>query len=341
MMITETLDLQYRFFVVGKRPLCLWDTNIGQKNLKFLNSIDPSYFEYLCHLYSHSLNNQDEPTNREAQHAALALRTAYSQALETLFALIFAAIQAPYCVPAWINAYTNRELLDLVEKVQEEKQVTSVLDTETPSWSDIYDLLFSATNAKDKAYESSLKDGFIQTWKYFAHDFMDRSSIREYNSIKHGLRVSLGGFKLKLHTGVLEEPVVPPPQDKMIEVTNSDFGSSYFNSEKIEACHLRLKGELRNWNLESLAWGLQLAAMSIANVQSALKTRETGSPFPFKGPEDLSDFGKWGGLVSLIETDVVILPESIHSFTEKEILSNYKAKRYGGIQGKFLRIPDK
>jgi hypothetical protein len=314
---------------VGERPLCLWDKSISDKNLKFLNSIDPSYFEYLCQLYSQSLNNQDEPTSRDAQHAALALRTAYSQALETLFALIFSAIQAPWCVPAWINAYKNHELRELVAKIQEEQQITSLLKTETPSWSTIYDFLFPVLNIEDKAYESSLKDGFIQTWTCFAHDFLDESSVREYNSIKHGLRIRSGGFKL--HIGILEEPGVPPPEDKMMEVTNSDFGSSYLNSEKLGTWshHLHLEGEFRNWNPESLFWGLELAAMSITNVQSVLKARNgNGSEAPFRCPENLSDFGKWKGFVSATEPEIEILPEFIHPFTKEDILSNYKAGKY-------------
>jgi hypothetical protein len=51
----------------------------------------------------------------------------------------------------------------------------------------------------------------------------------------------------------------------MIELSSSDFGSGYFNSEKIGTLshHVRLKGELRNWELDSIAWGLQMAAISI------------------------------------------------------------------------------
>jgi hypothetical protein len=82
-MTTQVLDLQYACFVVGERPLCLWDTDIIGVNLTYLNSIDPGYFEYLGQLYAQILNEQEEqgqPASREAQHAAIALRTAYSQA---------------------------------------------------------------------------------------------------------------------------------------------------------------------------------------------------------------------------------------------------------------------
>jgi hypothetical protein len=105
----------------------------------------------------------------------------------------------------------------------------------------------------------------------FAHDFLDEGFLREYNSIKHGLRIRSGGFKM--YVGLVEEHGVRPPQDKMMELTNSDFGSSYLNSEKIQgwSYHLSFRAELHNWNLESLMWGLQMATISITNVQSALK----------------------------------------------------------------------
>jgi hypothetical protein len=99
-MPQEIHDLQYCFFVVDERPLCLWDNNIKQRNLRFLNSIDPSYFEYLYQLYANVINSAKEATDKDAQHPALAMRTAYSQALETLFALLFSAIQAHWCIPA-------------------------------------------------------------------------------------------------------------------------------------------------------------------------------------------------------------------------------------------------
>jgi hypothetical protein len=329
MMTSETLDLQYCFFVVDERPLCLWDKNISQKNLRFLDNIDPSYFKYLCQLYSQSLNNENESTSRNSQHAALALRAAYSQAIETLFALIFSAIQSYWCVPAWINAYKNHELRNLVEKIQKGQQITSLLKNEIPSWSAIYDFLFPTILTEDQAHKSSLKDGFIQVWTRFAHDFLDESSIREYNSIKHGLRISSGGFKM--HIGIPEEPGVQPPQDKMIEVTSSDFGSLYLNSEKIGnlSHHLHLKGELRNWSLESLVWALELAAMSISNVQAALKVMNgNSSQPPFRFPENLSDFGRWEGFVNLTEPEIKIRPEFITPFTKEDILSNYKLGRY-------------
>ena len=197
-MAERILDLQHYLFVVDERPVCVWDKSIYNRNEKFLKSIDPSYFEYLCRVHSQAIDTDREETNSEEQHAALALRTTYSQALETLFALIFASIQAPGCIPAWINAYKNHELKNLVRKVQEEELVISTLDAEKPSWSDIYDSIFPLSNMSDSEHSTSIKNGFTKAWRYFCYDFLSDSSAREYNSIKHGLRVSSGGFKMQI-----------------------------------------------------------------------------------------------------------------------------------------------
>ena len=98
----ETVDFQYGFFLVGERPFCLWDQDINKLNSNFLNGIDPEYFEYLADTNFEKLGDETEDIH---QHAALAIRAAFSQGLETLFALIFASVQAPHCVPAWMNIY--------------------------------------------------------------------------------------------------------------------------------------------------------------------------------------------------------------------------------------------
>lgn len=331
-MPQEIHDLHYCFFVVDERPLCLWDDNIKQRNLRFLNSIDPSYFKYLYQLYANAINRAKESTDKDAQHPALAMRTAYSQALETLFALLFSAIQAHWCIPAWINAYTNSELRNLVEKVQTKQPVISVLDAESPAWSDIFDFIFPNLGIEDKQHEAAIRENFARTWSRFAVDFLDKAFVREFNSIKHGLRVRSGGFKFRV--GIPDEPGVPPPPEKMIELTSSDFGSGYFNSEKIGTLshHVRLRGELRNWELDSIAWGLQMAAISIKNVQSSLcAINSGGSQIAFIAPSPL-DFDGWRGFTTMTEPEKTILPEYIQLFSKEQILSNYNSKSYFGIR---------
>ena len=75
-----TPSIQNVSFLVDETPCCLWDTDIRQRNLDFLDSIDPGYFEHIADLHGESLEGD------EKQYAATALRVAYFQGLETLFA---------------------------------------------------------------------------------------------------------------------------------------------------------------------------------------------------------------------------------------------------------------
>lgn len=183
----ENAELQCCHVIVGKRPLSVWDVDLGYKNQRFLSSIDPDYFNYLSQIHSQPANDQELLTDKQSQHSALALRTAYSQALETLFALLFASIQAPHCIPAWISNYKNHELVELIEKIQNNKPIDSVLDSETPTWPDIYDTLFNLKENDNGIFTA--RSGFTKTWSCFASDFLNESFSREYNSIKHGLRI--------------------------------------------------------------------------------------------------------------------------------------------------------
>lgn len=333
-MPSNTLNLQYQFFVVDERPLCLWDEDIKHKTLEFLESVDPSYFEYMMNVHLQSMsetNESSEFAGKDLQHAALALRTTYSQALETLFALIFTAIQAPWCVPAWINAYNNFELRNLVDKVHSEQSVLSVSDIEVFSWTSISEFLYSRLDLEDKEQESSLKADFARIWSCFALDFLSKEYAREYNSIKHGLRTRSGGFEIKV--GIPDEPGVPPSAEEMMVLSSSKFGTSYLISEKIGDWkhHIRLKKELRNWNVENLAQRIELAAMSISNVQSALKLMNGVSEAQFKFPSNLSIFNWRPDFMNVTISEINIAPDFIDPFTKEQVLSRYKAKKSSGI----------
>jgi hypothetical protein len=74
-------------FVVNETPYCIWDMNINQTDLDFLNMIDPHYFQHVAMVNGELLEGES------SHYAAITLRTAYSHALETFFALLCATIQ--------------------------------------------------------------------------------------------------------------------------------------------------------------------------------------------------------------------------------------------------------
>jgi hypothetical protein len=191
----DTIDFQYGFFLVGERVFCLWDQDIVKLNLDFLNGIEPTYFEYLAEAHFEKLGDAKEDIH---QHAALAIRTAFSQGLETLFALIFASIQAPHCVPVWMNTYKNRELNDLVSKVSKYKKISSLLKTQAVTWENLADIVFEKFILEDKNKETSIKNSFGRLWSQFATIYLQDGFTTEYNSIKHGLRIRPGGFSFAM-----------------------------------------------------------------------------------------------------------------------------------------------
>ncbi|HEV7746101.1 MAG TPA: hypothetical protein VGO56_13965 [Pyrinomonadaceae bacterium] len=96
-------------FAVNETPYCFWDLDVHGKNLEFVNKIDPKYFEHIADLHGELLEADQK------QYAAAALRLAYSHGLETLFALLCPAVQAPDCVIGWFLKYRNSELLIRLE----------------------------------------------------------------------------------------------------------------------------------------------------------------------------------------------------------------------------------
>jgi hypothetical protein len=134
----------YRSIIlVNDRPYAIWDTDLKRKNIEFLRNFDPEFFSYMADVHIRSLiedqgdsepdsDKSQEPSQRQLQ-AAIALRSAYSQGLETLFALIFATIQAPHQVPAWMLLYWPKDLYELIDAIDSHKDIPNLLKLDVVS----------------------------------------------------------------------------------------------------------------------------------------------------------------------------------------------------------------
>jgi hypothetical protein len=40
--------MQYCKFAVDEKPFCVWEWDLRERNLEFINNLDPAYFSYLC-----------------------------------------------------------------------------------------------------------------------------------------------------------------------------------------------------------------------------------------------------------------------------------------------------
>ncbi len=330
----NSLELQYRFFVVDEKPYCLWDTDIKERTIKFLESVDPTYFMHVADTHFESL------AEANSQQCALVIRSTYAQSLETLFALIGAAVQSPYCVPGWILKYGSHDLRSVVKKIQDHQPLLSHLQRKNLSWAIIAEALLAWLALEDKNKECSIKTSFAKLWSRLASDFLDETSIHEYNSIKHGLRLRAGGFSLAL--GREETPGVPAPAENMRLWAKSEYGSSFLVSEKFGQMkhHIHFVHHAHNWNPEDLVWGIHLVSISISNVLSALKILN-GIPSErvrFEWPNDLASFDEpWRRAITLgtraMSFQPTVIPEElITPFSKEEILSRYQNGEDGGIQ---------
>jgi hypothetical protein len=328
-----TVDIQYRFFVVGDRPQCLWDMDISKRVLGFLDSIDPTFFEYSADAHLAAALED------KSQSAAMAIRGAYSQALETLFALLSAFLQAPRCVPAWMARYARADLKVVVTAISKGQKLLAQVDVSPKSWRGLSHVVHQWLVLEDKEKETQLKDGFGDAWSRFASDFLNEDFYTEYNNIKHGLRARPGGFQFAM--GPELEPGVPAPAESMTVIGKSDFGSSLLVAEKIRNSphHLRLRQHHRNWDPEDLSWGLHIISMSIQNVISALKILNDvpATTVQFQWPTDQQALGQpWSrlhkvGVISMTGLETLVPDSLIKEFSKEEIFARYGQGKDGGI----------
>lgn len=256
--------MESSIFMVNDEPYCIWEINTHERNMEFLNGIDTEYFDYLVELH---LNANDE------KRASIALRSTLHHAMETMFSLLGAYVQAPDCAYAWIAKCSNSQLRDFIGNIgNHQNELFAKLNIENVSWQEISKSVFCGFHPKTKKNEKTVKQ-FATLWNRLAHEFLDQSHIGEYNSIKHGFRIRSGGFSLAM--GEESANGVPPPAEEMKTLGSSEYGTTYFIVEPIAKSkgnrNLRSRRHSLNWRIEKTVLLIQLAAMSIFNVISALK----------------------------------------------------------------------
>ncbi|SRR6266446_2956010 len=300
-------------FAVNDKAYCFWDLDVRGKNLAFIKNIDPKYFEHCADINGALLEGEQK------QYAAAALRIAYSQGLETLFALLCAVVQAPDCVVGWFLKYQNRDLFELVRKISEGQSIFSKLRDHRVTWRAIAELVFTPFKTGDQGKDKFIRGNFARLWEHFASEFLDKKVEVEYNSIKHGLRARLGGFYFAM--GLEEAPGVPAPPERMQTMTNSVFGSSFFVSERLhDTRNFTVSHQSLNWVPENFIDALHLISSSIHNAVAFLRVlhREPLNEVPFVWYEDeetyLQPWSRSTGLTSFAlhaqVTEVDITPLS-------------------------------
>jgi hypothetical protein len=203
----ERFDVNFNPFAVNEKVRCYWDTDLQGKNAEFIRGIDPEYFRYLAATHGENLDGSPE----ERAHAAMAVRSAYHHGVETLFALVFAGLQAPDCVVGWVQQYGQDDLRELVGSVGGEPPRYLKILPKPWTWEGVARSVFAPCygRADDVGEVVAL---FGRFFSRLAREFMNERHIDEYNSIKHGLRLTPGAtginiaFQVEGKPGTFGEP---------------------------------------------------------------------------------------------------------------------------------------
>jgi hypothetical protein len=325
----ENLDarLEKVQFVTNETPHCLWDFDIRESNRTFLNGIDPLYFKHIADTQSELLESDSK------QYAALALRSAYTQGLETLFALIGSAIQAPECTVGWMLRYQNHELEKVVEKIQNAEPLLSRFNAEVLTW-EALSYLLHPFEVQDSKENTRICNFFARYWKRFATDFLNIEQKDEYNSSKHGLRLTMGGFKFFMSPEITQE--APLNRDEMFCITQSDFGSMFYSDEKLtDRRNFRILLHSVNWNPNKFSIGLYVIYYSISNVVNFLKSLNGSGKFGIvylNAESEVRFENLWDsyGSANSLNFNKTLDPNWITPASEVEIRKTYKFLEQGG-----------
>lgn len=316
--------IEYEAFAVGRRAYCVWEWDLRERGLEFLANLQPDYFSYLASKYGPDLESD------QAQMAAVALRTAYGQALETFFAIACAIIQAPRCVVGWMQLYRQSDLEEVVRAIAHGDEYLCALRPAVRSWRSYSDACLAHVSLEDKEKEAAVRMGFERAWPVFAEDFLEDGAQEEYNNLKHGLRVKPGGFRLAV--GRQASAGVPAATEAMVSLGGSEFGSSAFQRVRLgeEGRHYRLHRMHRNWDPVLLAARLHILALSVENLIgfARILNGEDPTTVKFTWPDPLEAFDQALSVqpgVSSFSMDTVVVPEDIHAFSDNEILGRYEA----------------
>lgn len=314
-------------FAVMDEPYCVWEHPLDQHNVDFLSGIDTEYFRFAADTLNASAQSSDDQ-----RRAATLLRSVYHHAMETFFSLIGAALQAPHCVYGWLTQCKTDALRTLVEQISEEKFVSPhVMKDDTVSWTSIATWIFGNSDT-DQDERIRAIERFADLWAKSAEIFLRQESIDEYNSLKHGFRVELGGFHLEMK---VESPEASEFPTKHLPLGGSKYGSSYFRLGRVggnERANRSLLPQHHriNWSVEQTRSLLVLLGVSIHNVIGFLKVLNgtPGNSVKLHCPTNDQFHEPWSHSVELLSMNIDrTVPNWAVRSTSRQELNEHLTKR--------------
>lgn len=252
-------------FAVGDDAFCCWEYDHERRTLAYLDGIDCGYFRVVGGILGDHL-----PSTSVGLTASIALRVTYQQGLEALMTLLCAIVQAPHAIPAWIAKCTTANLTEMVTRLTIRRSVLTQEGWSQLTLEDLSQQIHQFAWVQEPG-DNPTAVQFGRFWSRLAKDLLDDAARAEYNALKHGNRVSAGGFSLAV--GVEEQPGVPAPPENMRSLGGSRFGSTFFVPEQVGTTkwHIRTRRTSVNWTADSLVQRLALISMSISNAAAAAR----------------------------------------------------------------------
>lgn len=323
-------QLKLSAFMVDERPVVF--IRDDELNRRFLHALDHDYWRYQAQVHYEGLSSDVKAVR---QRAATALRVAYSQGLETLFALLGAFIQAPNYSIGWLSTYRNRELRAVVEKIHCRQALPCALNAWPPSWSAISGAIHEHIPAEDR---TEVSKQFAALWRRLAGEFLAEDFEPEYNHLKHGMRAHVGGFSLAV--GLTPQSGEPPPE--MTPIGSTEYGSTISIQRKLPGYKYTFElghSVSLTWVPEQFVGVLHLISMSVQNIVSAALIASgivESQTLRFAWPRDSQAFdapwrvrpsiGRFGMGVTTVEIPGWVEP------SEEEIRNLYPKRRGGTLQ---------
>ncbi len=260
-MIDMEMKLQYQPFCVNKAKYIVVYWDLIAKNSRFLTEFDPEYFSFIAmHCYEFIQSN-----HTQKEYFAAQLRTIYAQALEAMFAFLFAMLQAPLCQAAWLSIYSQKDLRKLVSTICSRSSFLYFkIKLPANTWRSIASFI-TPIGIDATKYRESI-DRLEIILESLAKDFLDDILTLEYNCIKHGFRVRLGGFQMAIGN----------TSDNLHPLGKSDFGSNLLRLETVgnKPEHLKdvnifsFRQTHLNWDPKYLSKRTELVSNILKNIRN-------------------------------------------------------------------------
>jgi hypothetical protein len=219
--------------------------------------------------------------------------------------------------------YQTSQLTALIKKITEREPVSNQLRLTTKGWPEVVRALTPVADPSPEVEEHVSATG--DAFRALAGDFIQADFDREYNSLKHGLRVQSGGSYFAL--GIEDTPGVPAPPERMRMIAQSDFGSTFLIAQKLKARQFAFGHTSVNWNPHAFVKRIPLAVVCMQNVIACLKmmngAAEGECSLSLLTEEIVDEALSIPSRSFRFTLDATVAPDEVPDLSADEILSRY------------------